>query len=209
MDHSSLAKAGSDVEYNGKTVVFPTDTVYGLGANPLLEEGVRSCLALKRRDETKPMPVLFSDISTVKRFVEFDSSSESLARKFWPGGVTLVLKIKKEVTLPSNLARNESLAVRIPDNECCLELIRSCGGSLIGTSANRSGQPPFTYAYDTELEAFAYNCDYLVRGECSGKVPSTVISIDLEGRLKVLRDGAVPISEINRYLGKTRIADFS
>ena len=208
-DHVSMAELGLDVRNKGKTVVFPTDTVYGLGSNPLLEDGVEACFRIKERNETKPMPILFSDISTVTKFVEFDSIAENLAKEFWPGGVTMVMKVKKGVAVPSRIVRDGSLAVRIPDNACCLELIRACGGSLIGTSANRSGDSPFTDPYDKGLETFASNCDYFLRGKCSGKIPSTVVLIDPDGKAKILREGAVPAAEINRQLGKTRIADIS
>lgn len=209
VDHAIIAKLGSDVKHHGKTVVFPTDTVYGLGSNPLLEKAIEACFRLKEREETKPMPVLFSDISSITKFVEFDSSAESLAKEYWPGGLTLVLKVKKGVAIPERLVRNGLLAVRIPDNFCCLELIRACGGSLIGTSANRSGDDPFTDSNDEGLQRFASNCDYFLRGKCSGKIPSTVLLIDTKDKVKILREGAVSRKDIIRQLGKTRIADFS
>lgn len=208
-DHANIAKIGSEVKNQGKTVVFPTDTVYGLGSNPLLEQAVEACFRLKEREETKPMPVLFSDIPTITKFVEFDSNAETLAKEYWPGGLTLVLKVKKGVAIPERLVRNGLLAVRIPDNFCCLELIRACGGSLIGTSANRSGDAPFTDSNDEGLQRFASNCDYFLRGKCSGTIPSTVLMIEAEHKVKILREGAISTRDIIRQLGKTRIADFS
>jgi L-threonylcarbamoyladenylate synthase len=208
-DHEGILEGGLRVKDLGKIVVFPTDTVYGLGTNPRIESAVNSCFELKERDDTKPFPLLFSEISTVGKFVELNQIAESLARKFWPGGLTLVLKAKPGLTLSQKLLKNNTLAVRIPNHSCCLELIRACGGSLIGTSANKSGEAPFTDPNDTRLETFASTCDYFIRGQCFGKVSSTVVSIESRDKIKIIREGAVPALKIRRYLEKTKIAAFS
>ncbi len=208
-DTIGIRELGMSVKTLGKTVVFPTDTVYGLGANPKIESAVNVCFELKGRAQNNPFPLLFSEISTIRQFVEIDPVAENLAGKFWPGGLTMVLRAKSGLMLPQNLLRNGTLAVRIPNHDCCLELIRACGGSLIGTSANKSGEAPFTDPNDAGLELFASRCDYLVKGRCLGEVSSTVISIEPDGKLKIIREGAVPALEIHRHLEKTKIADFS
>jgi L-threonylcarbamoyladenylate synthase len=208
-DSPGLVKVGSDVRNKGSTVVFPTDTVYGLGSNPFLEQAVEMCFKLKGRSETKAVPVLFSDISTIAKYVEFDSTADNLARAFWPGGLTLVLRLRKGVTLSERITKNGTMAVRIPGNACCLELIEACGGSLMGTSANRSGEKPLSDPDDKRLQIFASNCDYFVRGECSLKISSTVLLIEPQRKIKILREGAVPTPDIIRQLGKTSMADLS
>jgi L-threonylcarbamoyladenylate synthase len=208
-DLSHLNELGEEVRTSGKTVVFPTDTVFGLGANPLLEEGVEACFRIKGRDDRKPMPILFSEVSTVERFVDFDFQTRALAGKFWPGGLTLVMKVKKGLEFPRGIVKDHSMAVRIPNHQCCIDLIRACGGILIGTSANRSGERSYANSNDSGLREFASNCDYLVKGECSRGTPSTILAFDPKGKMRIIREGAIPIIEIVRYLEKTSKADFS
>jgi L-threonylcarbamoyladenylate synthase len=208
-DRQSLVRIGREIASSGKIVVYPTDTVYGLGTNPFIEDAVEKCFKIKGREESKPFPILFSDISHVLKYVEFNPVSDNLARTFWPGGLTLVLPLRKEVKLSNRISRNGTVAVRIPDNSCCRELIEACGGSLVGTSANVSGEAPYSHPDDKRLADFALKCDYFIKGECTQKIPSTVLLIDSDERIRIVREGAIPVKRIADHLGKTSMADFS
>ena len=208
-DIESLVKIGMEVRDLGRTVIFPTDTVYGLGSNPFLEEAVKKCFSLKGREKNKTVPILFSQISTLERYVEFNQVSEKLARAFWPGGLTLVLPVKKGITLPEPIVKDAKMAVRIPDNTCCIELIGACGGSIIGTSANVSGEPPSSDPDDVRLRNFASKCDYFVKGKCTNRIPSTVMLVGSNGSMKILRQGAITERDIISQLGNTSRADLS
>jgi L-threonylcarbamoyladenylate synthase len=195
---------------SGKVVIFPTDTVFGLGSNPRLRDAVLRCFEIKGRLKEKQLPVLFSEIRFVEEFVEFNDASANLAEKFWPGKLSLVLPVKN-IGLPFELIGDSgSLAVRVPNHDCCRKLIASCGGSLIGTSANISGSSPFTDPQDEDLANLAEKADFFVSGECSleGK-SSTVVDMTEPGTFRILREGAIPNDEILNQLEKTRSADFS
>lgn len=201
----------SSVVLSGGTVVFPTDTVYGLGSNPRSEIGVAKCFELKGRDSNKPMPVLFSGIEEVEKVVLLDRISLSLAMGFWPGSLTMILPLRKGVSIPKRLVgSNNSLAVRIPNHECCKELIVACGGSLIGTSANISGLLPFVNCDDPDLLKFANGADYLVKGSCGlSKSSSTIVDLTSKEGIRFSREGAISKIEVLSYLEKTSRTDFS
>ncbi|MHB1908245.1 MAG: L-threonylcarbamoyladenylate synthase [Nitrososphaerales archaeon] len=198
-----IANIGSHVA-QGKTVVFPTDTVYGLGSSPCSEEGVLACFKIKKRDAGKPLPVLFSDLSQVESVVELDPLARLLAKRFWPGGLTIVCNVKQPSILSKTLRGSDNtLGVRIPNHECCLELIKASGGSLIGTSANISGEKPSISPDDPGIATITSSADYFVKGNCFGRGPSTVVSTS-GGNLKILREGAIPSEEIFALLRKDK-----
>jgi L-threonylcarbamoyladenylate synthase len=195
---------------SGKVAIFPTDTVFGLGSNPRLREAILRCTEIKGRQKEKQLPVLFSDYHFAEEFVEFDAASKNLAMKFWPGKLSIVLPTK-DVGLPSELfGESRSLAVRIPNHDCCRRLIASCGGSLIGTSANFSGKPPPNDPQDKDLVKLAELADFFIIGECGreGK-PSTVVDMTESGVIRILRHGAVPDDMILRQFEKTSNAELS
>jgi L-threonylcarbamoyladenylate synthase len=203
--NSDFEAAGSQIKA-GKTVVFPTDTVYGLGTNPRSAEGVRECYRIKERDLGKKMPVLVSDFSFARKLVNFGEKSTLLARAFWPGKVSIILPVV-DATLPVELTgEDRTLAMRMPNHSCCLRLISSCGGSLIGTSANISGEEPLTDMFDPRLVELSEKADYFIRGSCGddpGK-PSTIIDASDESRIKIVREGAIPSGEILDHLENIR-----
>jgi L-threonylcarbamoyladenylate synthase len=194
----------------GKTIVFPTDTVYGLGSSPFSQSGINRCYQLKKRETGKKMPVLLSSSAEAARIVKLNDLAKLIAEKFWPGQLTLVLPILDTRIPRELLGSNNTLAVRVPDHECCLRLIAACGNSLIGTSANISGLPPFINPSDSGLVDFAEGADYFVLGECGGsKLASTVLDLSEDDTVSVLREGAIPSEMISDYLSKTNSTDFS
>jgi L-threonylcarbamoyladenylate synthase len=194
----------------GATVVFPTDTVYGLGASPRSEQGILKCFELKERQVERKFPVLFSSTEEANKMVELDERALLIARGFWPGQVTLVTPLR-DIDLPVELyAEDRTLAIRVPDHECCLRLIASCGNSLIGTSANLSGNPPYVDPDDLSLLKFAEKADFFVKGGCGrSRLPSTILDLSRKEQILVVREGAVPSQKISDYLSKTSNTDFS
>lgn len=188
----------------GATVVFPTDTIYGLGANPLSTRGVQRCFEIKNRAIEKKLPVLFSSTTEAEKLVRFDERASLIAARFWPGRVSLVLPVRR-LSFPPELCDDGTLAVRVPNHECCLRLISSCGHSLIGTSANISGQSSFVDSNDPLLVDFASRADYFVKGECGkSALPSTILDLSRKDRVTILREGAVPSSKILQLLGEDK-----
>ncbi len=188
---------GISVLKKGGVVVYPTDTVYGLGAGMVFWKAVERIYAIKERPRTMPLPLLLADISQVDAVAESISPlSRFLMRKFWPGGLTLVLCASSEV--PDIVAAGgKTVAVRIPDHAVPIALIRGLGMPIVGTSANLSGQPsPLTA--DAVYSQLGDRVDLIIDGgRCLGGVESTIV--DATGETSViLREGAISRAEIER-----------
>lgn len=126
---------------SGGIVVFPTDTVYGVGCNPYNREGVRRIYKIKSREISKSLPILAFSKDVATKIVEFDKDSEKIAQKIWPGPLTLILKLTDE-KLKASLNVDDKIAIRVPKHQCILELLRECN-FIVGTSANISGAGSF------------------------------------------------------------------
>ena len=163
----------------GGVAVIPTDTVYGLAARPDIPETVDRLYTIKGRELKKPIALLASDIAAIERFgYPIEGKARELAEKYWPGALTLV--VGKE-------------GFRIPDHVETRELIAACGGVLRVTSANLSGQRPATDAPQA-LKDVGLSADYVVDdGVSPGGVPSTVVRVNADGSLEVIRAGAIRI----------------
>ena len=136
-----VQKAASAIS-DGAVIVFPTDTVYGLGCNPYNHDAVLSLYEIKKREKTKPFPVIGYSKEELERIAEFNPLEEKIAEKFWPGAITLILKVKDR-EIQKSLSLGEKIAVRVPNNKCTLALLKECK-LLVGTSANISGARPFS-----------------------------------------------------------------
>ena len=136
---TAIQTAAQIVE-NGGVVVYPTDTVYGLGCNPFKEDAVKRIFKIKG-ERNKPLPILASGIGEIEKIAQIPEKARELAKRFWPGPLTMVLP--KKPSLPNIVTLNlNSVAVRVPNHDIALALIRLSGGLLVGTSANKSGRKP-------------------------------------------------------------------
>lgn len=181
---------------NGGIVVYPTDTVYGIGCDPRNEEALTKLLALKGRSG-KPLPLLASSIEVVKLIVEVPSEAEKLMRAFWPGPLTIVLPLK--TSLPNQVTMGKpKVGLRIPNHAVARILAEGAGGLIVGTSANKSGEPsPKSFdEIDPHLKGMV---DVVINGGiCPLRIPSTVVEID--GGVKVIREGVVKVEEVLKEL---------
>jgi len=194
----SIIVEASEVVLNGGLVVYPTDTVYGLAANPLDPEAIMRAIEAKRRD-WKPMPVIVSSIKSACNLVHVNEDAFKLMRMFWPGPLTIVLP-KREFVPDILTAGLPSLGVRMPNNLVALRLAELCYGYILGTSANISGNPPPRTAIDAIRQLGSYVDLVIDAGPSQIGVPSTVI--DLTGEEPVIvREGAIKIHELENALG--------
>lgn len=185
----------------GGLVAFPTDTVYGVGALAFLAPAVEQIYRAKGRPRHKAIPILLDSAGRLPEVAENISQEASqLAKKFWPGPLTIVLTRKS--TVPDVVtAGGTSLAVRVPDHEFALRLIAAAGGALATTSANRSGHADSQTAEDV-LRYLAGRVDLILDGgACPGGVPSTVIDVT---RIPpaVVRGGAISQQELEEELAR-------
>ena len=183
----------------GKLVAFPTDTVYGVGADPLQPGAVRDLFRVKGRPSDKPIPLLVAHACQIEKVArEVSSNARRLAHCFWPGPVSLVLPAREEI--PSEVtARGDTVALRMPDHPVALELIGAFGRPLAVTSANRSGEPSPVTAEQVVAQLGGRIALVLDGGACPGGRPSTVLTLVTEPP-QLLRTGPVAWDEIARCL---------
>lgn len=192
--------AAADIVRHGGLICYPTDTVYGLGCDPLNPSAVERTKRAKG-DRTKGMPVLVKNIEYTKRLADVSRRAERLAKQFWPGPLTLILPTHE--TLPAALVPQGKVGVRSPKHAICLELLGLCSGALVGTSANLTGKPPALTAEEA-ANVFDRGVDLVLDG---GKAPLGVASTVLDlttPKARVLREGPVGIEEITLCLRKKR-----
>lgn len=176
----------------GGVVVFPTDTVYGIGCDPYNDEAVNKIYKVKGRHKMKQLPVLAYSKKDVESIVFFDDISEKIADKFWPGPVTLLLQVKDK-KIAKSLGLEGKIAVRVPNHPCSLSLLEKCR-LLVGTSANFSGQSPFDDSKEIVEKFSGY--DILLDG---GKIPnsgeSTIVEV-VGNELKIIREGKIKLENL-------------
>ncbi|MEE8402734.1 MAG: L-threonylcarbamoyladenylate synthase [Candidatus Hydrothermarchaeaceae archaeon] len=196
-DEDDGIKEAADALKRGALVIYPTDTLYGLGCNALDESAVEQVFAAKNRQASKPLPIAVSDIPMLKRYAELTDTGERLAEAFLPGALTLVLKKRN---LPDVLTGGlPKVGVRIPKSDIALRLIELSGAPITATSANISGNPPPVSAEDAASQIKEADI-VLDEGLLAGSAPSTVV--DLTGKPKILRDGVIKRGELERVIGE-------
>ena len=189
MDNISTAVGGIN---KGGIVIFPTDTAFGIGCRIDNKDAIERLFELRKRPADKAVPVLVSSIEMAEQYVnKIEPEVRNLMKKYWPGGLTIVLKCKKD-RVPSRVrGGRDTIGVRIPNNKETIELITKVGVPVLGPSANFSGgATPFEVSQlDPELVS---QVDFVLPGSCSLKQASTVIDCSVEP-WKVLREGAVKV----------------
>lgn len=182
----------------GKVVIFPTDTVYGVGAAAEHDDACQRLFDLKGRATTKAIPILIAARADLDRVVESaPGAARKLMRRFWPGGLTIVFRRHPSFRSVA-LAGGDTVAVRMPDDLRSRALINAAGGLLAATSANASGRPSSVTA--DEAAAQLPDADLVVDGgPCPGGVESTVVDVTVDPP-RILREGAIPASAIEAAL---------
>ena len=189
-------RAAAEIVRAGGLVIYPTDTVYGLGCDPFNVSAVREIIRAKGSRD-KPLPILASSLDATEGVAELSENARRIARRFWPGPLTLVLPKK---ALPDELTFGlPTVGVRIPDHQIAQTLIRLSGGTLVGTSANKAGLPPPTTA------AAAYS---LLRSEVDivldggpARIGASSTVLDLTRKLpEVLRRGPISLGDVMECL---------
>jgi L-threonylcarbamoyladenylate synthase len=197
-DAATLADAARCLAHGG-LVAFPTETVYGIGADATNGTAIARLYAAKGRPSFNPLIAHVADIAAARRLAEFDAAAERLAKTFWPGPLTLVLR--KRVTCPvAELATAglDSIAVRVPDHPVAQGILQWLNRPVVAPSANRSGHVSPTTAQHV-LDDLGGRIDLIVDGgPAPVGVESTIVAC--LGQPLLLRPGGVPRGEIERVL---------
>lgn len=171
-----------------KIILYPTDTVYGIGGDATSDEVVEKVYHIKRRGEAKPLSVAFADFASISKYCNVSTEQEEILKQCLPGPYTFILKLKKQIAA----SPSDKLGIRIPDNDFIRSVIIKCNRPLITTSANLSGYRE-AFSFEDVDGVILNACDLAMdSGPTKYKGPSTVVDL-IHGKL--LRQGA----------GKTRI----
>jgi L-threonylcarbamoyladenylate synthase len=185
--------ASAQIVKQGGLVVYPTETVYGLGCDPLNLQAVKRILEVKG-DRNKPLPVLAASTVDAEKVAFFSPNGKKLAAKFWPGPLTMVFP-KKPALQDVVTFGLDSVGVRIPDNDVALQLLSLCGGLLVGSSANRTGEEPPRSVQEMSDELKGMVDVVLDGGPTVQGMPSTVVDLSLE-KPRILREGPISLEAI-------------
>ena len=177
---------------DGGIVIFPTDTVFGVGCRIDNPDSVKRLFSIRRRPKTKATPVLVSSIEMAKEWVdEVSPEVLDLMNQYWPGGLTIILKSTRTDISPLVMGNSNTLGVRMPDHKALLSVIDAVGVPILGPSANFSGEKTPFKKEDLD-QTLVSKVDCVMEGESKGVVSSTVIDCTKKP-WKIIRQGAVSI----------------
>ena len=190
----------------GKIVCFPTETVYGVAASALNEDAVERLMKVKGRNEGDPLPLAVKSSQEAMDYLPNGSTlCRRLARRCWPGPVTLVapnthpesLSRQLPLAVQKRVAPEDSIGLRVPGHQLILDVLRLLPGPIALTSANKTGEPPAVTGEEA-IAAFGDDIDMVIdQGRCQYGQPSSVISL-VDDKLKLIREGVVSEATIDR-----------
>ena len=183
---------------SGGIIAIPTDTVYGIGADPFNPVAVQKLYTIKGRPEDKPIPLVLGSVADVTQVTQnLPDFFYHLTKKYWPGGLTIIVQAKN--LLPQLTANGSTVGLRIPNQQLLLNILQEFGGPLAITSANLSGKPAATTPNEFGDELIA-KIDYIVDdGQTPGPIPSTVYDISVSPP-QVRREGVISTDTLHKEL---------
>ncbi len=180
-----------------KVIIFPTDTVYGIGCPIYDLEGIEKIYTIKHRSKDKPLACLCADLNQIKQIAIVDKIAQKLIEHFLPGALTIILRSKSKVM---DTIGYPTIGIRIPDCKEALDILKK-NGPMLTTSVNESGQPALN-SYEQIKKDYGTIVDEIYPPtDSSSSLASTVISI-LDGKITMLRSGAITLEMIQQILGE-------
>lgn len=186
---------------NGEVIVFPTETVYGLGANAFDSNAVSKIFSIKNRPNDNPLIVHVSSIEMMKHLVdEIDEDTEKLINKFWPGPLTVILR-KNQLVPEITTAKLDTVAIRMPNHPIALDIIKASGTPIAAPSANISGRPSATNVQDAFTDLNGKVPLIINGGDCKIGIESTVINMTSKPYM-IVREGYITKEQIEETIEK-------
>jgi L-threonylcarbamoyladenylate synthase len=194
-NHSGAIAATAELLKQGQLVVYPTDTLYGIGADTSDQSAIRRLYQAKGRPLHKGIPILLADLTDVDKVAHhLPAMAQDFAERFWPGPLTLI--VPKRPDLPAIISPNDGIALRIPRNAVARELIRLAGGAVATSSANLSGHPPACTGVQAMADLQGKVAAVLDGGSCPEGLASTIV--DCRGDQPILvRHGPISLAALS------------
>lgn len=182
---------------SNKTIIFPTETIYGLSTNAYSDETVKKVYQIKGRNFNKPLIILINNYDMLNEIIENVTELEKkIMNKFWPGPLTIFFKQKENSKLSKYCnVGTEIIGVRMTSSKIASAIISGINMPLVSTSANKSGED-LSSNIDEIIETFKDEVDYFIKEEITGKEkPSTIVQVQ-DNEIKIIREGAISKDEI-------------
>lgn len=197
---SSIHRAAQELR-EGRLVVLPTETVYGLGADASNSEAVAKIYTLKSRPQFNPLIVHGASISDLEKIAMFDDRAHEIAHHFWPGPLTLILPLRDQAPVSDLVTAGlKTVAVRMPAHEVFQSVLKDSGLLIAAPSANRSGEVSPTAPHHV-IDSLGSECPMMIAGgQCRVGLESTILDLS-EADAKILRTGAITADEIYEKIG--------
>lgn len=181
-------------------VVFPTETVYGIGGNALSENVIKNIYNIKKRPQEKALNILVKNKEEIKKYAYISNElEEEIIDKFMPGPITIILK-KRKSQIPDLLTgNNDTIGIRIPDNHIVKKILEKCNFPIAAPSANISGKPSSIRLEDIKPDFDGKVDAFIDGGKCKQNISSTIVKV-IDGNIKILREGIISIKDINEKI---------
>lgn len=181
-------------------VVFPTETVYGIGGNALSENVIKNIYNIKKRPQEKALNILVKNKEEIKKYAYISNElEEEIIDKFMPGPITIILK-KRKSQIPDLLTgNNDTIGIRIPDNDIVKKILEKCNLPIAAPSANISGKPSSIKLEDIKQDFDGKVDAFIDGGKCKQNISSTIVKV-IDGNIKILREGIISIKDINEKI---------
>ncbi len=204
--HNQIIQASVKALKQGKIIVYPTDTCYGLAVDVSNIKAIKKLYRLKGRNFNKPSSVVVPSVSSAKKIVKWGSLAQKLAKKFWPGAITIVLELRiKNQELRILTAKTNFLGLRLPKNKIALDLAKALNKPITATSANLAGKSE-CYSVDEIVQQFQHQTtkpDMMIdAGKLPFQKPSTLVKLDDAREVSILRLGPITFNQINNAVSK-------
>ncbi len=186
-----LIRKAVDILRNGGIVIYPTDTVYGLGCDLFNKSGIEKIYAIKKRNKKQPLSFVCADLRDISRYAKVSDAAYKIMKRLLPGPYTFILEASRlvpKIILP----KRQTTGIRVPDNRICLSLVAELGQPIISTSVETEDEEVLSDPREIEKK-FGRRVDMIIDGGVVAPEPSSVISL-VDDRIEVLRTGKGDVS---------------
>lgn len=195
----------SDILKNGGIGIFPTDTVYGIGCDFQNITSLKKIFEIKERNFNKPINILVSNKEMINKLVkDINPIEKILIDNFWPGPFTIIFN--KTSLVPDILTSGlNTVGIRMPKNNICLDLIDEFGSPLATSSANISNENPTSVIDENLIKNFENKVDFILdSGKIDGGIPSTIVRVENDNKINILREGPISFNDIMEVINNAR-----
>ena len=182
-----IITGAADMLRDGKIIVYPTDTIYGIGCDILNKKSVQTIQKIKHRKKQKPLSIICADLKDISKWALVSNFQYKILKKYLPGPFTFILKASKEAPRILQDPQRKTIGIRVPNNEVCLNIVKELGNPIITTSVNKGGEQSYAHPDKIKKDWFGKVDLLLDAGQIKGE-SSTVISL-IDDQIEIIRQG--------------------